>query len=183
MCIRDRTWYTNPDATDSNGDGQGDIVEWGVDAVGSLRATPLDTDGDGLPDLFDTDNDGDGVPDHKDLAPYTHGATIYDAAAPLQLTVKNLTASTPTFVEFQLRPQDEQQLWFAYNVLDWPQDDGGQVRDVDGKSYADLAAAAGRTAEPNEANGDMKVLPMLEIRIPADSANLPPQSDCLLYTS
>jgi hypothetical protein len=172
-----QTWYTNPDATDSNGDGLGDIVEWGVDVGGTLRATPLDTDGDGIPDLFDVDNDGDGVPDHKDLAPFARGATVHSANTPLQLTIKNLTAGKPTFVEFQLRPQDEKQLWFAYNVLDWPRDDAGQVRDVDTKSYADLATAAGRTAEPSEANGDMKVLPMLEIRIPADSANLPAQSD------
>lgn len=172
-----QTWYTNPDATDSNGDGLGDIVEWGVDAGGTLRATPFDTDGDGIPDLFDADNDGDGVPDHKDLAPFARGAAIYDASSPLQLTINDLTAGKPTFVEFQLRPQDEKQLWFAYNVLDWPRDDAGQVRDVDAKSYADLATAAGRTAEPNEANGDMKVLPMLEIRMPADSANLPAQSD------
>lgn len=172
-----QNWYTNPDATDSNGDGLGDIVEWGADASGNLRTTPLDTDNDGFPDLFDPDNDNDGVPDHKDLAPFARGATVHDANTPLQLTVRNLTAGKPTFVEFQLRPQDEKQLWFAYNVLDWPRDDSGQVRDVDGNSYADLAGATGRAAEPNEANGDMKVLPMLEIRIPADSANLPSQSE------
>src|SRR5690606_5088223 len=73
--------------------------------------------------------------------------------------------------------QDEKQLWFAYNVLDWPQDDAGQVRDVDGKTYADVASASGRAAGANESNGDMKLLPMLEIRIPATSANLPPQAD------
>ena len=172
-----QTWYTNPDATDTNGDGQVDVLEWGLNPDGSLRTTPLDTDSDGLPDLFDFDNDGDGVPDSKDLSPYTKGAAAYSDAAPLQLTLNNLIAGKPTFVEFQLRPQDEKQLWFAFNVLDWPQDSEGQVRDVDGKTYADVATAAGRIADVNEANGDMKVVPMLEIRIPAASANLPPQSD------
>jgi hypothetical protein len=72
-----------------------------------------------------------------------------------------------------LRPQNEKQLWYAFNVLDWPQDSQGQVRDVDGKTYADVATSTGRTPDASEANGDMKLLPMLEIRMPANGANLP----------
>ena len=170
-------WYTAPDLTDSNGDGLVDGLEWGLNGDGSLRATPLDSDGDGFPDLFDPDNDGDGVPDHKDLAPFAKGATAFSEAAPLQLTLNNLTAGKPTFVEFQLRPADEQQLWFAYNVLDWPDDSLGQMRDVDGKTYADAAASAGRTADAGDSNGDMKVVPMLEVRMAANGANLPPQAE------
>jgi hypothetical protein len=170
-------WYTDPEAADSNGDGQGDALEWGFNADGTPRTTPLDSDGDGIPDLFDNDNDGDGVPDNKDLAPFAKGAASYTEAAPLQLTLNNLTAGKPTFVEFQLRPQNEKQLWYAFNVLDWPQDRQGQVRDVDGKTYADIAASAGRTPDASEANGDMKLIPMLEIRMPANGANLPPQTD------
>ena len=170
-------WYTAPDLTDSNGDGLVDGLEWGLNGDGSLRATPLDSDGDGFPDLFDPDNDGDGVPDHKALAPFAKGATAFSEAAPLQLTLNNLTAGKPTFVEFQLRPADEQQLWFAYNVLDWPDDSLGQMRDVDGKTYADAAAAAGRTADASDSNGDMKVVPMLEVRMAANGANLPPQAE------
>ena len=30
-----------------------------------------DTDGDGVPDLYDTDNDNDGVPDGTDMSPFT----------------------------------------------------------------------------------------------------------------
>ncbi|MDQ2997598.1 MAG: thrombospondin type 3 repeat-containing protein, partial [Chloroflexota bacterium] len=170
-------WYTNPEAADSNGDGQGDALEWGISADGTPRATPLDSDGDGIPDLFDTDNDGDGVPDNKDIAPFAKGAASYTEAAPLQLKLNNLTAGKPTFVEFQVRPQNEKQLWYAFNVLDWPQDSQGQVRDIDGKTYADAAATQGRTPDANEANGDMKLVPMLEIRMPANGANLPPQAD------
>ncbi len=168
-------WYTNPEVADSNGDGLSDRPEWGMNADGTPLSTPLDTDGDGIPDLFDFDNDGDGVPDNKDLSPFAKGATAYNEAAPLQLAINNLTAGKPTFVEFQIRPQNAQQLWYAFNVLDWPQDSAGQMRDVDGKTYADIAS--GRIADASEANGDLKLIPMLEIRMPAASAQLPPQAD------
>jgi hypothetical protein len=172
-----QTWYTNPDGADSNGDGQSDRPEWGMNSDGTPRSTPLDTDGDGLPDLFDDDNDGDGVPDNKDQSPYAKGAVAYTEAAPLQLTVNNLTTGKPTFVEFQVRPQNAAQLWYAFNVLDWPQDDQGQMRDVDGLTYANYASAQGRPADTSEINGDMKIVPMLEIRVPDNGANLPPQTD------
>ncbi len=173
-----QTWYTNPTVADSNNDGQSDIVEWGInDATGLPQATPRDTDGDGLPDLFDPDNDNDGVPDRVDSAPYAKGAATYSDTNPLQLRINNLTPDQPTFVEFQIRPQDPKNLWFAHHVLDWPQDSDGQVRDVDGKTYADVAAAQGRTPVAGDENGDMKLLPMLEIRIPAASANLPSQAE------
>lgn len=174
-------WYSKPDVTDSNGDGRPDFLEWGLNQDGTLRSTPLDTDGDGIPDLFDFDDDGDGVPDNKDQSPSSKGAATYSEAAPMQLTLSHLTAGKPTFVEFELRPKDDKQLWFANNVLDWPQDDGAQIRDVDGKTYADVATAAGRTPDVNEANGDMKLVPMLEIRMPTSSANLPPQSDLTTF--
>ncbi|MEZ4862420.1 MAG: LamG-like jellyroll fold domain-containing protein [Caldilineaceae bacterium] len=177
-----QTWYTNPDVTDSNNDGQSDIAEWGIDSsTGLPQAAPRDTDGDSLPDLFDPDNDNDGVPDRVDAAPFTKGAVTYSEANPLQLTIDNLTPEKPTFVEFQIRPQDPQNLWFAYNVLDWPQDSDGQVRDVDGKTYADVATTQGRTPDASDANGDMKLVPMLEIRIPTASANLPTQAELTPY--
>jgi hypothetical protein len=173
-----QTWYTDPNNQDSNRDSLADVLEWGIDgATGLPQATPRNTDGDGLPDLFDLDNDNDGVPDRLDGAPFVKGAATYSDATPLQLTINNLTANKPTFVDFQLRPQDPKNLWFAYNVLDWPQDNDGQVRDIDDATYADAATAQGRAADGNEANGDMRVVPMLEIRIPANSANLPSQAE------
>ena len=146
---------------DSNGDGQGDGIEWGLKAEGGLLDAPQDTDGDNTPDLFDMDNDGDGVPDGKDLAPFAKGSATFAESNPLALTLSNLTDDKSVLVEFQVRPQDQKHLNFAFNVLDWPQDSVGQVRDVDGKSYADLATAQGRAPDANEANGDMKLIPML----------------------
>ncbi|MCL4830278.1 MAG: tandem-95 repeat protein [Caldilinea sp.] len=178
-----KTWYLNPAAMDSNGDGLSDGQEWGLDASGALRTTPLDTDDDGVPDLFDPDNDNDGVPDRMDLSPFSRSANVATEADPFRLTVRNLTPNKPTFVDFQLRPTDERHLWLAFNLLDWPDDDNqGQVIDIDGGTYADLAAAEGRTADPNEANGDMKLIPMLEIRLPANGGNLPPAQDLEPYS-
>lgn len=178
-------WYLNPIAADSNKDGQGDGIEWGLNATGTLRTTPLDTDSDAIPDLFDEDNDNDGVPDSKDLSPFTKGSVTYSEAAPLQLKLNNLTANKPALVEFQLRPQDPKHLQFAQNVLDWPFDDKGQMQDIDNKTFADVATASGRAPSANEANGDLKLVPMLELRIPTTPnglpANLPTQAELTPY--
>ncbi len=177
-----QTWYANPAAMDSNDDGIADGLEWGLDAAGALRATPLDTDGDSTPDLFDRDNDNDGVPDRHDLSPFSKGGGASSEANPFELTIRNLTVDKPAFVDFQLRPTDERHLWLAFNLLDWPiNDDQGQVIDIDGGTYADLAAAEGRAAGPNEDHGDMKLIPMLEIRLPGNGGNLPPESDLEPY--
>src|SRR6185436_19408925 len=99
-------------------------------------------------------------------------------ANPFNLTISNLTPGQPTFVDFQLRPTDASHLSFAFNVLDWPRSDNqGQVQDIDGSTYADLASVEHRASTAIEAYGDMKLIPMLEIRLPAGDANLPPQSD------
>ncbi|MCB0157620.1 MAG: thrombospondin type 3 repeat-containing protein, partial [Caldilineaceae bacterium] len=60
------TWYTDPTEMDTNRDGIGDGQEWYTDANGNQ--VPDDTDGDGVPDLWDEDNDGDAVPDDLDMS-------------------------------------------------------------------------------------------------------------------
>ena len=50
------------------------------------------------------------------------------------------------------------------------------MRDIDGKTFADLGGAGA-----NDANGDMRLIPMLEIRVPNNGANLPPQADLTPY--
>ncbi len=154
-------WYSDPSEMDSNLDSISDVVEWDVSGDGQ----PDDIDGDGVPDLFDEDNDGDHVPDRLDLAPFTQigAGTPFAEANPLDLTVQNLTPNMTTFVDIQVRPRDEDRLWFALNPMDWPRDDQAQIRDVDGSV------------------DDLQLVPMLEIRIPTASTFLPPASDLAAY--
>jgi hypothetical protein len=44
--------------SDVDGDNISNVDEWGPDTT-----TPLDSDGDGIPNFFDSDSDGDGIPD------------------------------------------------------------------------------------------------------------------------
>jgi len=156
-----QSWFSDPLAIDSNGDGMADTVEYDADGNG----TPDDTDGDKIPDLFDNDNDNDGVPDRLDQAPFTRSPANapFGESAPLKLTLRNLEASKPIFVDFQLRPTNPEHLWYALNPLDWPDDQAGQIRDLDRSS------------------GELQLLPMLEIRTGGDSANLPSQADLLPF--
>ena len=172
-----KMWYTDPLEIDTNSDGLGDGSEWNTGrAEGEV---PPDMDGDGTPDLFDRDNDGDGVPDKLDLSPYYAGDTTYTAGAPFQLVLDNLTEGTPTFAEFQLRPTNPDHLWYAFNVLDWPQGDlQGQIQDQDGATFYDLDTSTDRS--PND-NGDMKLIPMLEIKISGEPDNLSSQDDLEPY--
>jgi hypothetical protein len=164
-----KMWYTDPLEVDTNKDGINDMLEWNM--PGSAHAT-WDTDGDGTPDLFDRDNDGDGVPDHLDLSPSTKGNDTFHEGTPLLLQMNNLEPGKPTYVEFQLRPTNPDHLWYAFNVLDWPTDNQAQVQDNDNKTFYDLDP---NTALSPNSNGDLKLVPMLEIRISGDRTNLPSQ--------
>ncbi|HOS78982.1 MAG TPA: Ig-like domain-containing protein [Anaerolineae bacterium] len=169
-----KIWYADPLALDSNDDGLGDGPEWNTNrAEGNI---PPDTDDDGAPDLFDRDNDDDGVPDNLDLSPYYKGDTVFTADDPFLLIVDDLQEGMPTFVEFQLRPTNPDHLWYALNVLDWPQGDlQGQIQDQDGATFYDVDDSTDRN--PND-NGDLKLVPMLEIKISGDPDNLPPAEEC-----
>ncbi len=168
-----RTWYTDPEAADTNGDGLTDGEEWDYNQDGAVD----DTDGDSVPDLFDDDNDGDDVADSVDISPYTSGG-VYDGSSPFSLVINGLTPQTMTYVEFQARPTNEDHLWYAYNVFDWPTDREGQIQDDDGVTFFDLDS----TTDPNpDDNGDLKMVPMLEILIDGGKANLPSQADLSSY--
>ncbi len=168
-----KTWYTDPLEPDSNRDGISDRQEWNL--PGTAHAI-WDLDGDSTPDLFDRDNDGDGVPDDLDLSPFTKKDDVtFSADEPFSFQIDNLNAGRPTYVEFQLRPKNPDHLWYALNVLDWPADDNqAQVQDDDDKTFYDVDP---NTAFAPNSNGDLKLVPMLEIRISGTPTNLPSQQE------
>jgi len=174
-------WYADPLKDDTNGDGLDDGREWYTGAVSGL---PADTNGNGVPDLFDFDNDGDGVPDKQDLSPYQKSQT-FTGNNPFLFKISNLTAGQPTYVEFQLRPTDPNQLGYALNVLDWPVDKRGQVQDGDGKTFYDVATDQSATPLNPNVNGDLRVVPMLELTLDNENgvapARLPPMSALETY--
>lgn len=167
-----RTWYGNPLAADSNGDSVIDNLEW-------QTGTP-DADGDGTPDLYDFDDDGDGVPDQIDISRLVAGQAdngqliTFSQANPLQLKVDGIQSGSFTFVDLQLRPTNPDQLWYAFNVLNWPKDEKGNMQDWDQKSFFDLCKSTGQAncSMTPDANGDIKLVPMLEVAI-NDLSNLP----------
>ncbi len=181
-------WYTDPNNPDTNNDGQTDTDEcWSSypPAGNPPFTTPCnrDTDADGIPDPFDTDNDDDGVPDRIDLSPYRRmgGANYaFRDNAPFQLIVNGLQQDYPVFVDLQLRPTEEAHLTYALNVLDWPAGDhDGQVQrhvtaTVD-STFQTVAEARGDEYTAQDANGDVRLVPMVEITIPYDGSygNLP----------
>ncbi|MCB0083941.1 MAG: hypothetical protein KDE47_23535, partial [Caldilineaceae bacterium] len=176
-----KRWYGNPLEADSNGDSIIDSMEWTPGAP--------DSDGDGTPDLYDDDDDNDGVPDDIDISRLVAGqdnmgnAVTFSRANPLQLTVDGLQTGSYTFVDLQLRPTDPDHLWYAYNVLNWPHDEKGNMQDWDGKTFFDhcVATGGGNCQMTPDANGDIKLVPMLEITV-RDLNTLPAKADGSLDT-
>lgn len=164
------TYTTDPLSIDTNRDGIADGIEWGTDGRRDLN-------GNGVPNIVDFDNDGDGVIDRLDLSPSVQVTSTFTESSPLSLRVSGLAAGEITYAEFQVRPTNPDRLWYAFNVLDWPgtrhgdvifPDDQGQIRDVDGATFYD-ACLTGMTMGNDctmtpDANGDLRLLPMLEIR-------------------
>jgi len=196
-----RLWHLDPLNPDTNNDGQLDGVECPQqvpETEGSLSPRTAagkvpacqNTDaagepvGDKVPDVFDRDNDGDGVPDRVDISPYRamdNDGAAFDQQNPLLFQVDDLEADRPVFVDFQLRPENEDHLWYALNVLDWPSgDEHGQIQRKAGNdsTFAD-GADSDQASVPNADNGDMRLIPMLEIEIPFKEGhygNLPVKS-------
>ena len=184
-----RRWYLNPANADTNGDRTSDGIECAVlqdegPGYDPEAVVDCDCDADGLPDPFDFDDDADAVPDQVDL---TLGSSMgsdglaydpadpksFDGDAPLQLTINNLGDKKPTLVDFQLRTEDAQHLTYAMNVMNWPStDQEGQIQHVKGTTFSQ--ARPGQVAyDPRLDDGDMRLIPMLEITFAAGDVPLP----------
>jgi len=150
--INDRWWYGDPLLSDTNNDGLPDGLEWN-----------LDTDSDSTPDLYDDDNDGDGVPDAYDLSPFERRTAVFARSQPLEFSVNGFTPDRYLSVEYQLRPTNPNHLWYALTTRDWPRDEEGQMQDRDGKTFLDVNPDS---MHPQDAYGDVRLVPMLEIEIP-----------------
>ena len=186
-----KDWYLNPLDPDSNKDGLSDGIEcaelqdvqFDLDKNKSVLNTAVnvsgkacpDTDGDRKPDVWDDDNDNDKLSDRIDESPIKLVAEGIEGGMPtgfkkktLDFKLENVTPGKSTFVDFQLRPENPDHLFYAMNVLDWPSGDrAGQVQRVHDTTFRDLNNAS----SPTEANGDMRLVPMLEIEIPYQQGN------------
>ncbi len=164
-----RRWYGDPLNPDSSGDGIPDGASWNADS-----------DGDTVPDLYDDDADGDQVPNKVDTSPRSSarndlGAmTVFSQTNPLDLTINGLEREKYTFVDLQLRPTNPDRLWYAFNVLNWPEDKKGNMQDWDRATFFTHCRATGgaNCTMKTEDNGDVKFVPMLEVYM-ADLSNMP----------
>ncbi|MFZ0546726.1 MAG: LamG-like jellyroll fold domain-containing protein [Candidatus Promineifilaceae bacterium] len=177
-------WYLDPLSYDSNKDNLPDGVECGVwledsDEYDPNSACP-DTDGDGTPDIFDDDNDGDGVVDDMDLNPIKQSDQVFSFDNPFKFNVENLEVGRPVYVDLQMRPTNPEDISFNGSVLDWPTDDrDGQITRYLDTTWADTANLDLRSSTDNAGNGDIRVIPMLEMTIPGTAGhygNLPVNS-------
>ncbi len=136
---------SDPLEPDSNFDGLSDYFE--------VADVSLDPDGDGFSNIWDLDNDNDGVTDSIDLSPYSYSGSNDS----FNFNVK--TNGNPTYVTFQLRPENPDNLRLPFQSWDWPYDDKGQMKDLDNTT------------------DDIKFIPMMKLKTNV----VPDQSDLLDY--
>ncbi len=168
-------WYSNPLDKDTDKDTILDSIECN-ERVTSATGVCRDTDMDGIPDIFDTDDDDDGVPTAADASPYSYTVSkdVYTADKPFNLTVDNLDTGRSIFINYQLRPAVSEHLTYALNVLDWPSNDiDGQIQRISENTFATSMSAEERAADPRAANGDMRLVPMLEVTLKGSTLPLP----------
>jgi hypothetical protein len=110
----------DPLLADTNGDGLPDGIELAIDDD--------DIDGDGTPNALDGDNDGDGVRDGLDLS--ANAATESQESFRVDLR----SNGGPGLVDLQIVPEDTDLLGLAGAMFDWPDDDAGQMQDLDGST-------------------------------------------------
>ncbi|ADI74152.1 Ricin B lectin [Methanohalobium evestigatum Z-7303] len=122
---------------DSNHDGLADYFE-------VHNVTSLDIDGDGFENAWDLDNDGDGVIDALDLSPFSKSVSNES----FEFNIN--TSGQPTYLNFQIRPENPEHLNLFLQSWDWPDDSQGTMKDL------------------NSSKNDVDVTPMLELTVPSD---------------
>ncbi|MBK6432888.1 hypothetical protein [Candidatus Amarolinea dominans] len=122
-----RHWYGNALNGDTNGDGLSDAAAW---SQPTGTAPAVDVDGDGIPNLWDGDSDGDGVPNGQDLAPFA----VTPSKPAMTLNIADDGFDGYRTIELQIQPQNPAHLRYTLTTLDWPYDEQGQMRDLDGSS-------------------------------------------------
>jgi len=191
---QNKRWYSNPNTADTDKDTLADNLECPerrtVNSVTpSVDAACRDTDSDGTPNLFDLDSDNDGVPDQSDLSPLSviGQATPFTRDNPFQWQASNFSLKTgstsayyPVLVDYQLRPVNPKHLTYVMNVLDWPSgDEQGQIQRRTGNdtTFADAMTPDQRATDPRAQNGDVRLIPMLEIEMSGSNLPLPFKTD------
>lgn len=160
-----QTWYTDPREPDSNKDKIPDSLECAnrLDLQLGKNGTCPDTDGDGTPDVFDYDDDNDSVADWVDLSPTKGFSPLaqFSNADPFKLSLSSLQSGNyPLLLDMQLRPTDDNRVWYANNVYQWPYDDKGQIQRTHNRSFSDQS-------------GNLRLVPMLEVLVKATGGKLP----------
>ncbi|MCP4544812.1 MAG: DUF11 domain-containing protein, partial [Chloroflexi bacterium] len=177
--FNNQQWYLNPLDPDSNGDSLLDGTECpelvDVNPISDTLDTDFspgicaNTDTDTTPDVFDMDNDGDGVPDGVDSSPNYTGdlTTVAQEQFDLSLAGHDYANERSLVVEFELRPTDPDHIFLANNVYDWPdKDTEGQIMRVLTNTLTDADIDSDKASY-----GDVMVVPVLEIKIPAPDDN------------
>lgn len=165
--VSGQAFYTSPFSRDTNGDGLPDGIECPQHLDGVFDATKpagCATTSGTIPDFMSFDNDADGVPDDVDKNAWqSSGATAYTEQNPFSYTINytlanNKDTAKPLTVDMQIRPSNASLLYANGAVFDWPKDDKvGQITRVNDTKF-------------NDSNGDMRVVAVLEIRVPINQS-------------
>lgn len=138
-----KTWTTNPIDVDTNRDGKADGFQYPSTLVNLGDNEGCDVDGDGVPNVWDSDNDNDGVSNATDLSQYAT-TSGYTNTFGLQIDPQGYTGTV--YVELQVQPQNPEHLRYSLTPLDWPNGDNeGAIRDLDNST------------------DDIRLVPMLEV--------------------
>ena len=127
----------DPLKADSNDDGLEDYFE--VHNVSSK-----DIDDDGFENAWDLDNDNDGVIDALDLSPFSSS----EAKESFRFNISS--NGNPTYLNFQIRPEDPEHLDLLSQSWDWPDDEKSTMKDLNGSE------------------NDVSITPMLELTVDVD---------------